>query len=161
MSANMMTRTARAGDYEVTLKHTPIEPDEETAARVFVTRFDTNEPVEKAIVTLLFNGGEAPIQAAATAANTAGMYEGDLPPMREGEYKLTARIVLNRTTETVEFGVIQVASAPVTAAESKSSWARSALIALASLVGLGVIGVLLYRVVQFIRRNRTRETATA
>ena len=160
-SANMVARTVRAGDYEVTLKHPPIEPDKETTARVFVTRFDSNEPVENATITLLFSGGEVPIEATATAGNTAGMYEVKLPPMREGEYKLAARIGVNGTTETVEYGALQVAPAPATAAESESSWARMALIALASLVGLGFIAFVLYRASQYTRRDRTRETATA
>ncbi|MDQ3256678.1 MAG: hypothetical protein M3R15_22775, partial [Acidobacteriota bacterium] len=42
--AGMVTRTARAGDWEITLKHSPLEPDKEIPARVFVTRFETNEP---------------------------------------------------------------------------------------------------------------------
>ncbi|MGI8467163.1 MAG: hypothetical protein ACR2N3_01800, partial [Pyrinomonadaceae bacterium] len=40
----MVVRTARAGDFEVLLKHSLLEPDTETAAKLFITRFATNEP---------------------------------------------------------------------------------------------------------------------
>ncbi|MBA3320576.1 MAG: FixH family protein, partial [Pyrinomonadaceae bacterium] len=157
-----ITRVARAGDFEVTIKHPPIEPDKEIAARVFVTRFETNEPVEKAKITLLFTSGGAPVEATAEAANTPGMYEVKLPPMPQGDYKLAARVEGGGGTQTVEYGAIKVAPAPPAQAENSSSWARTALIALASLVGLGIAGFLLYRVAQYARRNRSEgETATA
>ncbi len=161
-SANMMVRTARVGDLEVTVKHPPIEPDKETTARVFVTRFASNEPIEKASVTLLFNNGSAPVEAAAAVGNTAGMYEAKVPPMLQGQYNLAARVEAGGVTETVEYGMLQVALTPVSAAESQSSWARTALIVLGSLVGLGIAGVVIYRTAQLARRNRAeRETATA
>ena len=40
----IITRTARTGDFEILLKHSPIEPDTETAAKLFITNFATNEP---------------------------------------------------------------------------------------------------------------------
>ena len=40
----MVARTARAGEFEILLKHSPLEPDTETAAKLFITRFATNEP---------------------------------------------------------------------------------------------------------------------
>ncbi len=35
---NMIVRAEHVGDLEVTIKHPPLEPDKELAARVFVTR---------------------------------------------------------------------------------------------------------------------------
>ncbi len=166
-TGSMVVRTGRAGDLEVTMKHAPIEPDKETAARVFVTRFDTNEPVANAKITLLFTGSGAPVEVKAGAAgNTAGMYEAKVPPFPQGDYKFVARVEGEGEPQTVEYGTVKVAPAPPAEAESSSTWAHAALIALGSLVGLGVIGFVFYRAAKIARHNQAerrneRETATA
>lgn len=164
-SASMVVRTARVGDMEVTVKHLPIEPDKGTMARVFVTSFDSNEPVAKATITLLF-GGNAAVEAVAEASSTAGMYEAKLPPLPQGEYTLVARVESEGTTQTVEYGSVKVAPAPSAAVENRSSWARTALIALGTLIVLCIAGILLYRAAQLARRSQEkrrteRQTATA
>lgn len=151
-----LTRVARVGDFEVTIKHPPIEPDREIAARVFVTRFETNEPVGKAQVFLAFGDGESAPEVAATATSTPGIYEVKLPPLPKGQYKLAARLDLNGTSGTAQYGAIEVAPAPPPAVESGSSWARTALITLALLLALGVAGVVVYRFVQNARRDRVK-----
>ena len=158
----MVTRVARAGDFEVTIKHPPIEPDKEIAARVFVTRFETNEPVDQVrIFIALGDGGSIP-DVAATATSTPGIYEVKLPPVPKGQYKLTARLDVNGTSGAAQYGAIEVAPAPPSAVENGSSWARTALIALALLLGLGAAGVVVYRVVQNARRDRIKgEPVTA
>ncbi len=152
----MVTRVARAGDFEVTIKHPPIEPDKEIAARVFVTRFETNEPVGKAQVFLAFGDGGGAPEVAASASSTPGIYEVKLPPLPKGQYKLTARLDVNGTSGAAQYGAIEVAPAPPPAVESASSWARTALIALALLVALGVAGMIVYRAVQSARRDRVK-----
>ncbi len=161
-SASMSTRTMRAGDYEVTLKHPVIEPDQETTARVFVTRFNSNEPVEKASIILLFSSGGAPVEASAAAASTAGMYEAKLPPLREGEYQLAVRVAVNGTTETIKYGALRVAPSFSDEAETSSSWAQSALIMLGALTGLGIVGIIIYRARQSARHQQAEKvTVTA
>lgn len=78
---NMIVHVARAGDYEVVIKHAPVEPAKEMVARVFVTRFANNEPVTsiKPIVTLTSDNG-TPLEVAGVASTTPGMYEVKLPP---------------------------------------------------------------------------------
>lgn len=169
-NGNMIVRTARAGELEVTVKHAPIEPDRETAtARVFVTRFDTNEPVGNAKVTLLFTGGSGALVelTAAAAGSAAGMYEAKLPPFPRGEYKFSARVEGGgEEPHTAEYGALKVVPVPPAAAESGSSWARTALIVFGSLIGLCIVGIVLYRATRIARHNQTekrneRETATA
>jgi len=163
---NMIVHVARAGDFEVVIKHAPIEPDKEMVARVFVSRFATNEPVggAKAIVTLTSDNG-APVELTATASSTPGMYEVKLPPLPKGEYKLAARIDSNGETKTASLSALQVAPQPVTATATVAAWARTALIVLGLLVALsvlGFVGVVIYRASQASRRERiTGETATA
>lgn len=158
--AGMVARTMQAGEWEIMIKHPVLKPDKELAARVFVTKHDTNEPVERASVTVTVTDvGGAPTQVTATAAgNTPGVYELKLPPMPQGAYKLAVRVGASGANETVQFGAIQVARASVAEAESVNGWGRTGLIILAALIGLGVVGVGVMRLMQ---SARNRKTATA
>ncbi len=163
---NMIVHVARAGDYEIVIKHAPVEPDKEMVARVFVTRFASNEPVTsiKPIVMLTSENG-APIEVTGVASTTPGMYEVKLPPLPKGQYKLAARIDDHGETKTAAFGALAVAPQTVTAIGTIAAWARTTLIVLGTLVGLGVIGfigIVIYRAVQASRRERiSGETASA
>ena len=153
----MITRTIRAGDWEITLKHSPLEPDKEIPARVFVTRFETNEPITNAQVRVRFTGASAPVEAVASAGSTAGVYEVRLPPLPQGEYRLAAQVGANGASQTAQFGSIQVALATLSEVESSSGWARTALFAFALLVALGLGGVVAYRFL----RGASRESGQA
>ncbi len=163
---NMIVHVARAGDYEIVIKHAPVEPDKEMVARVFVTRFATNEPVTgmKPIVTFTSDNG-APIEVTGVASTTPGMYEVKLPPLPKGQYKLAARVDHNGETKTAAFGALEVAPQPVIASGTIAAWARTSLIVVGMLVGLGLIGfiaLVIYRAAQASRRQRIAgETAAA
>ncbi|MBA3438646.1 MAG: hypothetical protein H0T92_02090 [Pyrinomonadaceae bacterium] len=160
--AGMVTRVARIGDYEVTVKHPSLAPDKELAARLFVTRFATNEPIGNAQVVITLIGEEgAPVEAAAYAGSTPGIYEVKLPPLPGGKYKLAARVRIGGETETAQYGAVEVAASPPAAVDSESGWARTALIVLGSLAGLGLAVTGVYRVLRSARRDRIKgEAAT-
>ncbi|HKP36168.1 MAG TPA: hypothetical protein VJS64_02345 [Pyrinomonadaceae bacterium] len=163
---NMIVHVARAGDFELVIKHAPIEPDKEMVARVFVSRFANNEPVSgaKAIVTLTSDGG-APVELTAAAGATPGMYEVKLPPLPKGQYKLAARIDSNGETKTATLSALEVAPQPVTATGAVATWARTALIVMGVFVFLSIIGflgVVIYRSSRASRREHIEgETAAA
>ena len=163
---NMIVHVARAGDYEVVIKHAPVEPDKEMVARLFVTRFANNEPVTgiKPVVTLTSDSG-SPVEVTGVASTTPGMYEVKLPPLPKGQYKLAARVDYNGETKTAAFSGLEVALQPLPASATIAAWARTTLIGVGTLVGLGLIGligIVTYRVLQASRRERiTEETAAA
>jgi hypothetical protein len=163
---NMIVHVGRAGDFEVVIKHAPIEPDKEMVARVFVSRFANNEPVAgtKPVVTLT-SDGSSPVELTATANATPGMYEVKLPPLPKGQYKLAARVDYNGETKTAAFSALEVAPQPVAVSATIASWARTALIVLGVVVGIGVIGLIgfvIYHAAQTSRRERIEgETAAA
>ncbi|HVF27081.1 MAG TPA: hypothetical protein VM943_02495 [Pyrinomonadaceae bacterium] len=157
----MVTRTARAGDWEIVVKHPTPEPDKETPARVFVTRFETNEPIANAQVSVVLTGAAAPVEAVATAGSTPGVYEVRLLPLPQGEYRLAAQVGANGRSQTAQYGAMQVASVPPAQVGSSSGWARTALIALALLAALGLGGVVAYRFLRGARASReSRQAAT-
>ena len=159
----MVVHTARAGDLEVVVKHPPVEPDKEIGARVLVTRFETNEPVTDAKVTLALAGeGGAPIVVtAAASAATPGMYEAKLPPLPKGKYTLTASLDAGGKTQQVQYGALQVAPLPVASQSAASSWARTALIGLGLLAALVLGGVVVFRATQLSQRDRLKGQTTA
>ena len=163
---NMILHVARAGDYEVVIKHAPVEPDKEVVARVFVTRFANNEPITsiKPIVTIT-SDNSTQVDVAGVASATPGMYEVKLPPLPKGQYKLAARVDYNGETKTAVFSALEVTPQPVTAIGTIAAWARTTLIVLGLLVGLGLIGfigIVIYRAAQTSRRERLEgETAAA
>jgi hypothetical protein len=160
---NMIVRAEHVGDLEVTIKHPPLEPDKELAARVFVTRYGTNEPIAGAKVVVVFAAaGGMPVEVAAVASNTLGIHEVKFSPMPRGDYTLMARVEVGGAAQAVEFGAIKVAPLPPPAAADESSWARIALLALGMLVGIGLLGLVLYRAAMPARRDRIKgEAATA
>ena len=162
-AANMTIRAVRAGDYEAAIKYPNIVPDRETVARVFLTRFDTNEPVTKAKITLLLEGtGRAPVEVAATATATPGSYESKLPPTPPGDIKLSARIETGGATEVATIGAIKVAPPQAEAAADGALWARTALIVMGLVALVSLFAALIFIAVSRARRDRVRtETATA
>ncbi len=156
VGAGTVTRVGRVGDFEVTIKHAPVEPDREVSARLFVTRYESNEPVDGARVSVVIGDGGRLPEVTAQVSTTAGIYEARLPPLPKGRYDIGARLDVGGTSGTARFAPLEVAPALPTAVESGSTRARTALIALAALSALGAAGAVVYRLVQNARRNRVK-----
>jgi len=157
---NMIVRVARAGDLEVVIKDPPIEPDKETAARIFITHFATNEPVSGAKVVVVLQGS-APVEVAAGPSTTPGMYDVKLPPLPQGQYKLLARIEHDGENMTAEYGSLAVAPLPVSPSSALATWARTALLILGGLTVLVILGAFIYRLLPAVRRSRLRGEVAA
>lgn len=160
-TANMTVRVVRSGDYEVTLKHPSLVPDKELAARLFITRYDTNEPLKDAKVVLLAtNSNGMPVEVSASATDTPGLYEIKLPPLPQGDYKLSARVDVSGSSMTANFGDVQVRMPEVETPAADASWARTALIALGVISMLALLGaVVVFIALKQSRRNTIEEEA--
>ena len=143
----MIARTARAGDYEVLLKHPALEPLHEHTARIFVTRYDTNEPVKDAAVKLVIAGkGAAPVNVNAKPSSRPGEFEIVLPPLDQGSYNLSVDVTVGGMNGTANYGAVTVeeAKAMATIGSENASGVWGALfwslglaaLAIASLKGL-------------------------
>lgn len=162
--ANMVARVVRVGDYEVTVKHPNIEPDKGTSARIFITRFDTNEPIGNAKVVIVVDDAASgsPVEVAANPTSTPGLYEAKLPPMMQGECKLSARIDVGGQSLTANYGAMHVVAPQPAALAGISLWARTVLIGLGILVGLSLVAAVIMIGIPYFRRVRIKgETATA
>ena len=149
---------------QVTLKHPNLEPDKELTARIFITRYENNEPIKGAKVVLTIEGGSSPKQEiTAIATDTVGLYEIKLPPMPQGDYKLGVHIDVSNSSLAANFGAVQVKVTPVEVPADGTSWARTVLIILGVLLLLALLGTLLLVAVQYGRREKRvkEETVTA
>lgn len=137
--AGVTTRTARAGDYEITLKQPPLTPDQETAISLFVTRYTTNEAVAQAAVRLTLRGADGkPTEITPRAGIMPGAFTAKLPPLPAGAVQVTARLSGVDTDSTADFGSWPVAAPASVTPPDASVWARNLLIVLGLLAGLGL-----------------------
>ncbi len=141
----MVLHTTRVGDLEVMLKHERLTPDAGNAARLFVTRFETNEAsadVAPAVEIESANG--AVTQATVEKTETAGSFTVKLPPLAEGTYLIRAKLTHGGETDTATFSGVEIARQAAAADASGSSWTQTALMILLFLVALALFGGLAY-----------------
>lgn len=148
----IIARTARAGDFEILLKHSPLEPDTETAAKLFVTRFGTNEPLAdaKPIIEITAKDGKT-FAASEVKTDAPGSYNFKLPPLPEGTYTVLARLNAAGKADTATFSGISVEYAEKASATNSVSWLRAALMVLTAAVILVLFGGLMFYALRFAR----------
>lgn len=133
-------RSVRLKGFEVTLKNSALEPDTESSARLFVTRFATNEAVPNAKVILTVEReGDKTEDIIATATDTPGTFLVKIPPIPEGTARLTVRVESEGKTDNASLGEITIAPHIETSA-TETSWAQTLLYWLLAGLALAFIG---------------------
>ncbi len=136
--------TTRVGDLEVMLKHERLIPDAGNEARLFVTRFETNEAssdVAPAIEIESANG--AVTQATVEKTATSGSFTVKIPPLATGTYLIRAKLTHGGETDTATFSGVEIAHQQA-ATETGSFWTQTVLIAVLFLIALALFGGLAY-----------------
>ncbi len=145
-TAGTVTRSTRLGDFEIMLKHSPLEPDAAAAGRLFITRFATNEAVGDANPAMEIesaNGAVTEIPIEKTAAT--GSYTVKIPALPEGAYTIRAKTTAGDKTSTATFSGVEIAHQETAAAETgTSSWTQTALMATVFLIVIGLFSGLVY-----------------
>ena len=146
-----ITRSARLGEYELTFKQSLLEPDTAVGAKLFVTKFKTNEAVENAAAKVeiesVANGSVT--EATVEKTDTAGSYSVKIPALPQGVYTIRAKLTYNGETDTATFSGVEVAPVPVGLTENGMSLARKVLIAVIFAFVLALFGGLIYYVWRF------------
>jgi len=162
-TAGTVTRSVRLGDFEIMLKHSPLEPDTATAGRFFVTRFATNEPVGDANPAIEIESAtgtvtEIPIEK----TDAAGSYTVKIPALPEGAYTIrTEAVATGGKTSTATFSGVYVAHQEAAAADAGSSWRQTALMAMLFLVALALFGGLAYFAGRVFKNKPLGETTVS
>ncbi|MGI8493947.1 MAG: hypothetical protein ACR2L1_01375 [Pyrinomonadaceae bacterium] len=139
-----VSHTARLGDLEIMLKHPTLAPDTASDARLFITKFQTNEAfaaVNPAIEIESANG--AVTQAVVEKTDTAGSFNVKIPALPNGTYTVRAKIAYNGETDTAVFSGVEVAP-PAAETAGGASWLNTALLFVVGATVLGLFGLLFY-----------------
>jgi hypothetical protein len=157
-----ISHTARLGAYEITFRHPFLEPDAATPAKLFITEFATNKPVENAIAAIEIEsaGDGTVIPAVVEKTETAGSYNVKLPALLQGIYTIRAKLTYEGEIDTATFTNVEVAPAPA-ATQTDLSWARTASIEFVLMLVLALLGGLIYFVWHFAGGSLDEETVSA
>lgn len=143
-AAGTVSRTVRLGDFEITLKHSALEPDTAAPARLFVTKFATNEAVDEAVPTIEIESASGSVTQIAAEKTAAGSYNLKIPALTEGNYNVRANLKSGNKIDTATFSGVEVAHPATETAESGASWLNTALLYLVGAIVLGLFGILFY-----------------
>lgn len=143
-----VSRSARLGEFEITLKTPVLEPDAATAAKLFITRFETNEAVGDVAPTMEIEApGGAVTQVAAEKTDVAGSYILKMPALAEGKYTIRTSLKSAKGSDTATFSNVEVAHNEATDASATggaTSWLGSVLLFTACAIVLSLFGGLFY-----------------
>ncbi|MEJ7622360.1 MAG: hypothetical protein WKF34_00040 [Pyrinomonadaceae bacterium] len=128
------------------IKHPAIEPDTATLARLFITKYSTNEAADKvtAVIEIESSGG-AITQVAVEKVDAAGSYNLKIPALPEGSYTMRAKLTYGGETDTATFSGVTVAH-PAVEPATGMSWLRSGLMVLITAMVLALFAGLGYLV---------------
>lgn len=155
----IISHSARLGDFEVMVKHPVLEPDQPTAGRVFITKFETNEPFKNAEVMVEIESSNGMISTATVeAGEQPGIYNARFPALPEGVYTMRAKVTYDRETDTATFSGIDVKPA-APAAEAGTSWLITGLIGVVFSLVVLLLGGLVYFVWRFAAGARVNDEA--
>ncbi|MEO8649832.1 MAG: hypothetical protein ABI539_11765 [Acidobacteriota bacterium] len=143
-TAGIVSHSSRIGDLEILIKHPILKPDTSSSARLFITKYATNEPadgVTSGIEVEAANGSVT--QVAVEKTDTAGTYQLKMPALPEGTYTMRVGITYTGETDTVTFPGVAVAH-ETALATSGLSWLRTTLIFLTGLIVLSLFAGLMY-----------------
>lgn len=147
-------RVVRVGKFEIVLKHVPLEPDKEITAKLFLTRYETNEPVENSqIVVTIEKAGEKATEVKAVSSETAGSYTAKLPPLSQGEVEIGAHLDVAGKSEAVTFGSVKIAPQTVETAGENGSWTQGVFFLLGALGIFGLIGAIVWFGLRQIKKD--------
>ena len=151
-----VTHTAKVGDLEILLKHAAFEPDTTNIARLFVTRFATNEPLGNASPTIQITSSDGKtFEAEEIKTGAPGSYSVKLPPLPEGKYTVLVRIAFEGETDTATFSNISVTHTNEAAnAGNGASWLWNVLFGFGAIAILGAIGTLGYFAFRYAQRGQ-------
>jgi hypothetical protein len=157
-----ITRTVQVGEFEIMLKHAPLEPDAAASAKLFITRHGTNEAVGDAKATVEITAQNARnYDAVEVKSDAAGSFMLNLPPLPEGDYTILARITTAGETDTATFSAVQIQHTHVDSAEIDFYGTQKALMIFAAVVILGLFGGLIYFAAHVGKSDAAREKAVS
>lgn len=155
----IVSHSARIGAFEVMVKHPVLTPDTAASGRLFITRFETNEPVKGSEVIVEIESADGTITTAAVeGGEQPGTYTLKIPALPEGTYTIRTKLSYDGDTDTVTFAGVDV-KPPASAAEGETTWLTKAIIAVVFSLVMLLLAGLVYFVWRFAGAARVNEEA--
>lgn len=159
-----VSRSARLGEVEIMLKHPLLIPDQTANGRLFLTKFESNEPFPQAKTEMEIEAANGLVTALSVEKSAQeGVFSIKFPALAEGKYAIRAKITHGGETDTATFSDVEIKNQPAAATESGMSWTRTLLIGFIFSVVLALFGVLFYFVLRVDSAEKTvrKETVSA
>ena len=158
-----VSRTGRLGDFEILLKHSLLEPDTAASGRLFITGFATNEPAPNADLKVQVESASGAVtEIPVEKSEAAGSYLLKIPALSGGGYTFRVISAAGGKSQTLSFSGVEVAhQEAATSLGGSGSWTATALTATLLLVGLIMLGGLVYFAVRVVREPMSREAVSA
>lgn len=157
-----VSHTTRVGDLEVMLKHERLIPDATNAARLFVTKFETNEAFADVVPAIEIEAASGAVtQATIEKTETAGSFTVKIPALPEATYLIRTKLTHGGETDTATFSGVSVQNAPAATAAGNGSWTQTALTAFLFLIALALFGGLIFLSARVLRNKPLREDAVS
>lgn len=151
-----VARSARLGELEVMFKHPLLLPDQPTAGRLFLTKFQTNEPFTEVSAEMEIESANnfiTPVTVEKTA--TSGVFTVKIPALSAGNYTVRTKLTHNGETDTATFSDVEIKNQPLPTDEGGMSWSRTLLISFVFSIVLALFGVLFYFVLRVDSPKKT------
>lgn len=145
----IIVRTTKLNDFEITLKTPLLQPDVATTARLFITRYNTNEPTDReaTISTVEIESSKGSVvQATVEETDIAGVYNLKIPALTDGNYTFRISLKTNKGSDTATFSGFEVAHATTISENggASASWSDATLLFVMSAIVFGLFCGLLY-----------------
>ncbi len=137
----IITQVVHTGEFEVTLRHKPFEPDTRTSAQLFITNYKTNAPIENAKISLFIEkDGKQEAEVLAKPTESIGIMMLELLPVAQGTVKLNIKVDAGGKSERASFGTIVVEPQKSDATSAvQNDWTRTAFLSIAAIFALSII----------------------
>lgn len=159
-----VSHTTRLGEIEMMLKHPELVPDTATSGKLFFTKFETNEPVDKVSPAIEIESADGSItQAAVEKTDDAGIFSVKIPALPQGTYVVRAKVTTKGETDTGTFSGVEVKPESTGSVGGDGfSWLRNVLIGTIFLIVIALFGLLVYFVLRFSASDQIdKETVSA
>lgn len=161
-----VSHISRLGAYEVMFKHQALEPDTAAAGRIFVTKYESNEPADDSALAIEFEAASGAVTAAIVEkTDAAGSFNVKIPALSEGTYVVRAKLTYAGETDTATFSSVEIKTAEVETGAGEMSWARTSLTGFVFALVLAMFGALVFFVWRFAAGDEpstiNRETISA
>lgn len=140
-----VSRSARSGNIELTVKHPVLEPDVATAGNIFITDYQTNAAFDKASISAEVENANGPtISIPVDKSEQAGIFSLKIPALPEGNYTMRVKLAYDGSSDTVTFSGVNVEQATASDNSTGISWVRGILLFLTGALVLALFGGLFF-----------------